>query len=841
MSLQQRCPDATELVLWLDEENILPGLTEHVTECSECRGQVETILRSDPGLDGFRGFVLACLQLPLSDDNADAPQQFDQPQHLPQSFGSYRIVRPLGKGGMGQVFEATDEILQRRIALKVLTEERAGRPQAIARFLRERKAAAKLIHPHVVTVLAADEQDGAPYLAMELVEGLSLAELVRSFGPLPLADACEIIRQAALGLQAITDAGLVHRDIKPSNIMVSSNGTAKVMDLGLARFTSADDDADLTGDGGFLGTPAYMAPEQFKDPRKADVRADLYGLGGSFYFALVGHPPIAGKGPASSPVRNHSSVTQAVPYAIKTRYDLPNDIQSVLNRLLADEPEQRFSQPADLARELGSFAVGHNLPALLAASDVTAPVSPKVPAPSASNTRRLWFGITMSFLLFGTIAGLNSILTSPESDRPGVLDSIEQELTSSQAVSESVKHAVDIDYSRLPPFFDGLVQPISLQQWIASRSRIITVAQDGRGDFRNINEAVAALSSGEAIEILDAGPYVENILVNEPPADTGIFSRCRSVLSPDHFVNGAPETHCAHRFLDTDDFRIAGLVFRDDTPADGKVLQNWGCRGLVIENCDVIPLSPVESGRPGVLFNISNDLNNPTVMRNCAVVERTLTMNINAAQACFVLYHNYLLHTTSRFHIINQASSGEYWIGGAHNVVQCLGNSSPMWINTRFEDPSQLHVRLQYNTFFHPGMSIHFSNVAPEADVLVEGNLLGGGPIRAGAGQVAENPLPKHWRVAANAYDSLPKGWKPNTAVQDPSDLVMPIPYLSRNVHDRSRFLRLDPSSSHAIIELGIRKRVQTHYLGALPPGAAPAAGDWGTQLFQRVEERYRR
>ena len=221
----------------------------------------------------------------------------------------YEILRELGRGRTGMVFLARNRIVGRNEVLKVIGSNILELPGALDRFLREIRFVAMLQHPNIVTAYSAFRIGGSLVLAMEYVEGLDLARLVKARGPLPLAHACNFIYQAALGLQHAHQRGLVHRDIKPANLMLSHDGgraVIKLLDFGLAkatreqsvlasRKTSADGaieaSPDLTLDGQIMGTPGFIAPEQMTDAQRADIRADIYSLGCTLYFLLSGGPP----------------------------------------------------------------------------------------------------------------------------------------------------------------------------------------------------------------------------------------------------------------------------------------------------------------------------------------------------------------------------------------------------------------------------------------------------------------------------------------------------------------------------------------------------------------------
>lgn len=282
----------------------------------------------------------------------------------------YRILRRLGGGGMGAVYEAEHRLMNRRVALKVIRPELLSSPQAVLRFQREVQAAAKLVHPHVVTAFDAEQAGPSHFLVMEFVEGNDLAEIIRRRGPLPVAEACECIRQAAIGLQHAYENGMVHRDIKPGNLIVNSEFgirnsewkathsafQVKILDFGLARFAS--ESFDLLGGGNtsvgvVLGTPDYMAPEQARNAHAADIRSDIYSLGCSLHFLLTGQVLHPGSGSVVEKALAH--IEQDVEPLAKFRCDIPPGLQTVLNRMTAKKPAERYATPAEVAAALAPF------------------------------------------------------------------------------------------------------------------------------------------------------------------------------------------------------------------------------------------------------------------------------------------------------------------------------------------------------------------------------------------------------------------------------------------------------------------------------------------------------
>ncbi|MBI4574944.1 MAG: serine/threonine protein kinase, partial [Planctomycetes bacterium] len=207
-------------------------------------------------------------------------------------LGPYRIVRELGRGGMGVVLHAVDEDLGRAVALKLLAPALVADPEGLARFRREAAAAAGVDHPGVVRVYAAGEEDGQPWCAMELVEGRPLDRILDE-ERVPPERSARIVRDAALAVEAAHGLGVIHRDLKPANLLVEPLDRVRVADFGLARAL----DSRLTGAGALLGTPAYMSPEQALDAARAGPASDVWSLGATLYEALTLVPPFGSDDP----------------------------------------------------------------------------------------------------------------------------------------------------------------------------------------------------------------------------------------------------------------------------------------------------------------------------------------------------------------------------------------------------------------------------------------------------------------------------------------------------------------------------------------------------------------
>lgn len=275
-------------------------------------------------------------------------------------LGSYVLLERLGEGGMGAVFKARNWKLGKIVALKVILKERLANPDAVRRFHHEIRAAAQLNHPNIVLAYDADQVADTHFFAMEYVKGTDLSQLVKQSGPLPVAQACDFIRQAALGLQHAHERGLIHRDIKPSNLLVTSGVSAvvKVLDLGLARLqgaSTAETSGSLTESGAVMGTPDYIAPEQARDSHDVDIRADLYSLGCTFYFLLTGQAPFP-TGTLTAKLLAHQ-MDEAKPVEL-LRPGVPAEVSAVVRKLMAKKPADRYQTPGALAAALEGLARG---------------------------------------------------------------------------------------------------------------------------------------------------------------------------------------------------------------------------------------------------------------------------------------------------------------------------------------------------------------------------------------------------------------------------------------------------------------------------------------------------
>ena len=420
-----RCPSPEELrsylAGWVEEERSIQ-IESHLSECSACeprvleleaapvpllegfRNQTEPRDRvQPPGLKGESGGDLGSAGAegvpgdnhpPNSDADAewiagvineigrweDGSSERRRASWRPpaESFGAYELLSPLARGGMAAVYLARHRELGKTVAIKLLPAPSAENREALARFRREIRAAGRLSHPAIVAATDAGAEQDTHFLVMELIDGMDLSRLARHLGPLAIADACELIRQAALGFSYAHSQGIVHRDVKPSNLMLDDRGRVKILDFGLAQLSFWDEaSVELTTVGQLMGTLDYMAPEQAERCGEVDYRADLYGLGATLFRLLCGRAPLAAT-PHQSPLEKLRLLARDEPPRLETlRPDAPHELTDLVAKMLAREPHDRPASAAHVAERLGPFCDSADLEAALAKAQAAADAEPQ--------------------------------------------------------------------------------------------------------------------------------------------------------------------------------------------------------------------------------------------------------------------------------------------------------------------------------------------------------------------------------------------------------------------------------------------------------------------------------
>jgi|GEM_PF-1919906 len=377
MTKQTGCPPQETLTDWASgtlSDGAALLVAEHVDQCEHCEQRLasiesEFILKdlvpeAATEDDRCRDFVTAIQHRPRV---TFAPPE----QHAAtgRRIRDYELLEPLGHGAMGTVFKARHTRLNKLVAIKLLSERLRRDISAAARFQREMQAVGQLNDPHIVQALDAGDENGVLFLVMELAEGLDVARLAPQRQSLEIADACEIARQTAIGMQHAHAQGLIHRDIKPSNLMLTFDKDGqcrvKILDLGLATFEAPEAERHLTDEGQLMGTLEFMAPEQAEDTHTVDSRADVYSLGATLYRLLAGTVPLDGPEYDTPLKRLRALASEPVPRLSSRRSDLPEGLVALVDQMLARDPDQRPQDMAEVANRLAEYAAGHQIEQLL--------------------------------------------------------------------------------------------------------------------------------------------------------------------------------------------------------------------------------------------------------------------------------------------------------------------------------------------------------------------------------------------------------------------------------------------------------------------------------------------
>ncbi len=303
-----------------------------------------------------------------------------------EMLDQFHMQQFVGGGGMGVVFKARDTTLDRIVAVKVVASHSLSTEDLKKRFLVEAQSAARLDHPNIARIYDSGQSRGLPYIVFEYIEGANIRDMVVNHGPLPLGDALSYTYQIAHALTHASQRDVIHRDIKPSNILVTRDGQAKLVDMGLARFHQMDaPEEDLTNTGVTLGTFDYISPEQARDPRVADTRSDIYSLGCTLFYMLAGHPPFSQATPAQKLLKHQG---EQPPELLALRPELPETVGKLVQCMLAKQPEDRPQTPTELVVALADLlqAEGLQMPQTLS----TPPVVPIFQNPPAWRSHLPW-------------------------------------------------------------------------------------------------------------------------------------------------------------------------------------------------------------------------------------------------------------------------------------------------------------------------------------------------------------------------------------------------------------------------------------------------------------------
>ncbi len=860
-------------------------------------------------------------------------------ERQPVYLGQYELQEKLGSGGMGTVYRAVHRKLNRTVALKVLPPDRFQTPDAVARFEREMRAVGMLQHPNIVAAHDAGEVDECHFLVMELVEGEDIGHLLSQTGPLPIAEACEIVRQAALGLQHIAENGLVHRDIKPSNLMLATprnrkgEPTVKILDLGLALLDPDQRGAarELTSTGQVMGTIDYMAPEQGLDTHSVDIRADLYSLGATLYKLLTGRAPL--EDPRCNTMmkrlialeRNHPSLLTSL------RPDCPVELSDFIHRLLSKSPDERPEQPQTVADVLAPFAQGADLRALqhgmaetlnrwiVANPEVptvtTTPQSPtqiSKPRPTADDQppgpprpARRWLlaaalpvALLLGVLIYVVTDTGQITIEAPDDLKDAVSVSVLRngapavdnwriepgpnahrirsgtvEVKLAASVDDAfelqplgdliVKRGGEVKYRLTRRKLDSAVvttpsnggppktsssaivslpapiqidEPPPLEDWLKGRT-VLTVAQDGSGQFRTIQTALDALQPGQVVKVLDKGPYRERLDVRSPPDDTGLISNQQAVIELSEWNYAIDPAPVGHIIRFPHGFRLHGFVMTADEPTTKPNTLSYGLQfnqpeQFVLEQCS-LQFSSVK----GLGIVVGAAWWNPDADTRVSVIRDCdfgggLTLN-SLGKGKVGIIRNWF-HGQSYAHV--SIADKNYDLLLIRENVFAGKPATKDIVLSLVADNRIDSFEISNNTFLSSEL-LDFWYSAPQGKLRVVNNLRQSpGLIKLSGDAVRDlSRVSQEWGVGHNSFPrqatvgeqvSVTEGFYPRAA----TDVLVAPTFLANDPSDRE-YLRLSADTPLATAGAG---GDVPNYVGALSPGPAPKDGDWFTRLRER-------
>lgn len=566
-----------------------------------------------------------------TDAGPQGPQAGAQEMSPTVFSGRYEMVRRLARGGMADVYLATDRLLNRSVAVKVLFPEFARDETFVERFRREAQSAAGLTHRNIVGIYDWGEEFGTYFIVMEYVDGKSLSELVRADGPMDADTAADVIGQVASALAFAHRNGVVHRDIKPGNIMISTTGEVKVADFGIAQALASAERANLTQTGAVMGTATYFSPEQAQG-QAVDQRSDLYSLGCVLYETLCGSPPFNGDSPVAIAYKH---VQEPVPSLSDRGVDVPVGLEAICGRLLDKDPDRRYQTAEDLERDLNNFRAGRVVEATTMAPPVaaTAPLGGSPPPPAFGNQppdpgmavpRSAQKGFPVVLLVVGLVALavgfflLSNLLSANGSSGVEVPRVVGLEVAEAEELLVNADLRVDVVSEPNDTVEQGIVfeQDPPAGARVDARSEIRITVSAGRGEVEVPD--VVGRTEAEAVRLLntvdlesrteerpdDSVPEGRVIITNPPRGslvDKGsevliVVSSGRDGETIPNLV-GQTETAAANQLGRLDLVTDVERVFSDEAP-EGVVIATRPGAGTRVAQGDVVVLVVSRGAQP---------------------------------------------------------------------------------------------------------------------------------------------------------------------------------------------------------------------------------------------------
>lgn len=770
----------------------------------------------------------------------------EQEASLPPAIPGYDRIRPLGQGGMGVVYRARQKRMKRPVAIKLIPAHLHDNADLRKRFEREMQAAAALNHTHIVTAYHADEYQQMLYLVSELADGQDLSRVVKEQGPFSVERAVSVILQIAEGLSHAHQRGVIHRDIKPGNLIYNQKKNfVQVLDFGLAKFrdqSELEDDAsslshDLTSTGAIMGTVNYMAPEQALDTKAADERSDIYSLGCVLHFLLTGEPPFRGSSLMSMLLAHRE---QPIPDLSDIRSEIPAEVNSIFSRMIAKDPADRYATMEEVITAFSALNISldeeestliSQEKTNLATEELVNATTVIMPEPVRSQRRNVFLAIGMLGVLgFFGFAFQNSrqgdSAPSPESALIAkslpVLPSLSPEPAAkktSETVPTQTTAAVDDD-------------PPSLNEWLKGRE-ILTVAQDGTGQFTSIQEACRALKEDQVVEILDQGPYRETLRFGKLPANTGLVSRVGTVLAL-NTIRDSPVhkgRYSGHGINNIKGFRLSGIYFsRGGHRRDADLVNIGPSEDLIIDNC-VFEAPPSLAFDNTYRYKKRHYSFSLTVNGSKTIQIRHCIMGSSAAfyiadQTQLSIKHNWFQPS-----LLSQLDIGTYrdeikeycQIEIGENVFSKTGYRS---IAHQLPQSSNLNLSIQQNTFYG-GEAIGFIRDFPQHPVKIDNNVFLKNTQPLWFSENAKTvfgDLPDKWSITDNIHFNDHYTSRLSLLTKDGNNKIQTIPYIA-SLNDPDHYLRYKLLNAADTVPADC---------GAFPPGPAPPEGDWLTKLIER-------
>jgi hypothetical protein len=755
--------------------------------------------------------------------------------------GRYQLLGKLGEGGMGAVFRARDTKLDRAVAVKMLPAGSAPDAGAVARFRREAKALARLSHPGIIQAYDSGEEGGRPFLVMEVVEGRSLAAVLRQQGRLSPSRAADFAYQAALALHHAHQSGLIHRDVKPSNLLLSADGRLRLLDLGLARFLRDQiGDASLTREGTGLGTPDYCAPEQFRDAHHADPRSDIYSLGCTLYHLIAGRVPFPGSS-FSEKVEAHEKKEPAPLEEVCP--DVPAELALTVRRMMAKRPADRFATMAEVAEELMPHVAGSSASFPHIRRSATWDGSRLATMPAYPRRRRLAAWGAAAALLVAAAIGVVGLAAGwfRPSERQVAQGSDPSPTETGSAKPAETGRA---NSPREPLEKEG--KPTA-----AGGANVLTVSKDPKhgARFSAITEALNAVKPGQTIRVLDGATYGEDVAFNDSERHAGV--------TLDSVGAATLSLPVPLRIENVRGVTLRGLRIRASR-ADVEphlVVVNRNCPGTTLDGLDIESKSSV-TGCIDLWGLVHRPGDEPVSVQNCLLrggPEGVRVTGVQASNARIALPCGGIVVRNNR---ISDNQRGFLLFGQVHHV-QVVGNRiwSAFMSGIMLTDilPESEEVLVANNTAWKcqssflawstPPIGKNFSvrnNLFLESSgpdmMYINGGTKPGGTN--GPGDPAA--LRRLWRVGHNWREGKApsdeaanaKGWVP------PDDKSGDV--LAEKIDDINRdpkspdFLRPGAKSPLATAGAGQEDPSLPAYVGALPPEGTPA-WNWDRTWRARV------